>query len=554
MNDIYIPLDKSGGGSSNTDTHTFQKKQCDVPDFDIGGVGHQDWDITTGVSYLTTSGGQLRWGVGGTYDGTATRVFKTIPGTSYTLNVGVTAGQAGELLIEIFNEDGSIIATENIDIPATASPYVYTFTPTGDSFNVKLTDLSVPPETNNNDYITFITLDGLNRGDATEFFEVYDIAGAVPVLLNTVDADGNAYTPSGTVMDCPEPLDVDAETVVVPYEVDTQCYEAPGAPDTSNDSVVAYESTNASDFQITAPVDGTISSIFIRLRNTSATAATLALNPGAGLGGNTLTPSGAIAGNDEVVVEYTLGTPVVVTAGQVLGINPVNSPTIDMAEVAASSGFNFTFGSTANMAGGYDAGYGLTTQIVRTFSDGVALASEEGSTATVDVSGGIPAGWVECSTETAAVLGTSYRGIYGGGNDYLLGDLVYQGGRLHRALADFTSVGGFSSANWETFDQQNGSQNFNRTGNFSASILDNRATTIYNFTGAGGTATIGTDTIDAGDGNSETMIIMNTGGGSLNLNPGGGMTYTGPASLGSGEAAYIVYINGTTTFGFRMTN
>jgi len=146
----------------------------------------------------------------------------------------------------------------------------------------------------------------------------------------------------------------------------------------------------------------------------------------------------------------------------------------------------------------------------------------------------------------------NYRGIYGGGNDYKEHDLVHSGGRLHRALADFTSAGGFSSADWETFDEQNSGQIFTRTGNFSASILDKRTFTGYNFTGAGGTATIGTDTIDAGDGNAETMLIMHNGTGTLSLAQGTGMTYTGPASIETGEAVYITYLNGTTTVGHKI--
>jgi len=147
---------------------------------------------------------------------------------------------------------------------------------------------------------------------------------------------------------------------------------------------------------------------------------------------------------------------------------------------------------------------------------------------------------------------SDYRGIYGGGNDYNQHDLVHSGGRLHRALNDFTSTGGFSSADWETFDRQNGGQIFARPNNFSASILDNRTFTGYNYTGSGGTATISTDTIDAGDGNAEIMLIMNSGTGTLNIVAGAGMNYTGPASIGSGEAAYVVYINGTTTLAYKM--
>jgi len=164
------------------------------------------------------------------------------------------------------------------------------------------------------------------------------------------------------------------------------------------DGAVALESSNTSDLQITAPINGTISSFFLTLVNSAATSKTLALAPAAGLGGNTITAQGPIPANSTAVIEYVFGTPVSVTAGMVLAINPSNDVDISFIQVASSNGFNFTFGQTGNAASAYDDGYDIgTQQNVKTFSDGSIIAVEDGTNVTTNLPNGVPATWSICA-------------------------------------------------------------------------------------------------------------------------------------------------------------
>ena len=198
----------------NIDDCTFQKDRCDVPQYNLSGPDHADWNFTAGAFFQNAFGGRMYFGGGRTTGGTAQRTFPVISGTPYELQL--TMGRASGVVdanqkaeIRVYDEDGTILASEDIDDTINAGTKSYTFTPAGDTFSVIITDVTVAPAGNSSDWSCTAVLLGLDRGSMTKFHEIYDIESGAPELLHQVDKDGELYTPVNTVIDCPDLIDLD---------------------------------------------------------------------------------------------------------------------------------------------------------------------------------------------------------------------------------------------------------------------------------------------------------------------------------------------------------
>lgn len=131
---------------------------------------------------------------------------------------------------------------------------------------------------------------------------------------------------------------------------------APANPfDFTTDNIGQPFSTNVVDTNFTAPVDGVVTAVLLRVRNDNPVSAQFSFTVGPtpqGAFSNSPIPAGA-----DGVVRWVFDTPIPVISGQAIAVNPLNGngfAVYSSTLPAGSTPSTFNFGSTLPVASGIE--------------------------------------------------------------------------------------------------------------------------------------------------------------------------------------------------------
>ena len=134
--------------------------------------------------------------------------------------------------------------------------------------------------------------------------------------------------------------------------IDIKCWEEV-TPDATTDGGTTTASHTDTDFNFVAPYAGTLTSIFVRMDNQGSAIASYTMTI-AGENTTATVPAG------DNVVEFILASPLQLTAGQLVSIDPeqAGQPQVNFfVSNTIDSGFAFTGSTTADAQVSPDAGY-----------------------------------------------------------------------------------------------------------------------------------------------------------------------------------------------------